>query len=146
MQEYLSSQRRTNGTNSRRAAIGLGYLIGPQYMPMDPETHLKESIWVYGLFLDRMSHPVVQEVIKSHEYEMNILHLWRDICKTMDRIMMIDIKPLDLLDSLTNRENNKIEWHGTHTQFFMEMFKDTVNSLQTTEPTHQQTPADDVLE
>jgi hypothetical protein len=80
-----------------------------------------------------MSHPVAQEVIKSHEDEMNILHLWRDICKTMDRIMMIDIKPLDLLDSLTNRENNMIEWHGTQTQF-MEMFEDMVNSLQTTEP------------
>jgi hypothetical protein len=52
-----------------------------------------------------MSHPVVQEVIKSHEDKMNILHLWRDICEIMDRIMMIDIKPLNLLDSLTNKEN-----------------------------------------
>jgi hypothetical protein len=81
-----------------------------------------------------MSHPVAQEVIKSHEDEMNILHLWRDICKTMDKIMMIDIKPLDLLDSLTNRENNMVEWHGTQTQF-VEMFEDMVNSvMQTTEP------------
>jgi hypothetical protein len=110
------------------AAIGLGHLIDPQYTPTDSETHSKESIWVYGLFLDRMSHPVAQEVIKSHEDEMNILHLWRDICKTMDKIMMIDIKPLDLLDSLTNEENNMVKWHGTQTQF-VEMFEDMVNSL-----------------
>ena len=115
------------------AAIGLGHLIDLQYTPTDPETHSKESIWLYSLFLDRMSHPVAQEVTKSHKDKMNIFHLWRDICKTMDRIMMIDIRPLDLLDSLTNRENSMIEWHGTQTQF-MEMFKDTVNSLQTTEP------------
>ena len=104
----------------------------PQYTPMDLETHSKESTWVYGLFLDRMSHPVAQKVIKSHEDEMNILHLWRDICETMDKIIMIDIKPLDLLDSLTNKENRMIEWHGTQTQF-VEMFEDMVNSLWTTE-------------
>jgi hypothetical protein len=51
----------------------------------------------------------------------------------MERVMMIDIKPLDLMDSLTNEENKMVEWHGTQTQF-MEMFEDMVNSLWTTEP------------
>ena len=66
--------------------------------------------------------------MRSHEDERNILHLWRDICKIMERVMIIDIKLLDLMDLLTNEENKMVEWHGTQTQL-MEMFEDMVNSL-----------------